>query len=104
MKMPSPVRTLVFGFALSFASIASAANLAFTSPTFNTANGNALPVFTQGQQVTISWTTTYANTSLTVYQENDNGGYDAFDLLAGKNSNFTRSIGLCRSKLTQNYR
>ncbi len=51
-----------------------------TSPTSN--NGGALPYFTIGQYVGVSWTSPFAETSLTLYELGDDGIW-ILDTLAG---------------------
>lgn len=74
----------VISHILSFLTLASAANLAFDTPNFGAApkTADGLPYFYKDSPVTISWFTSFENTTLVVFQDLGNGTV-LWELLAG---------------------
>lgn len=87
-RIRSPATILLY--ILSFTAIfASAVDLAFTSPGFNKIAASGYPYFSVGQDVTVSWTTPWQQTTVVVFQNVNGKVY--YDILAGMPHSSMRS-------------
>lgn len=66
---------------ITFAILASAIDLAFTKPGFNKIAASGYPYFSVGEDVTVSWTTPWEETTVVVFQNVNGKVY--YDILAG---------------------
>lgn len=66
-----------------FAFSAAAQNLSISLPPLHTSDDGGLAYYTEGTSVVVSWTSLYDQTTLSVFQQQGSGGYDAINLLAG---------------------